>query len=191
MSQIEQLAATFGVDWPHLGAQIASFALVCAILYALAYQPILRMLEARRQQIATGLANAEKIKRELARTAEERRAVLAAADAEARRIVEAARAAATRAAAEETRRASAAADQLMMRAREGAEHDRARLITEIKRDLAQLVVRTTAAVAGKVLTPDDHRRLIEETTKQLKVADDHRQKDAPDSTPAASVVLRR
>ena len=65
--QLEKVASTFGVDWPHLGAQIVSFGIVCGILYLLAYKPILQMLEARRQQIASGLANAEKIKAELAR----------------------------------------------------------------------------------------------------------------------------
>jgi len=56
MGQVEELARTFGVDWAHLGAQITSFAIVCALLYWLAYRPVLRMLEARRQQIALGLA---------------------------------------------------------------------------------------------------------------------------------------
>jgi len=51
--QIAQIARTFGVDWPHLGAQIVSFGIVCAVLYWLAYTPILRMLEERRQQILT------------------------------------------------------------------------------------------------------------------------------------------
>ena len=64
---------TFGVDWPHLRAQIISFGIVCALLYWLAYKPILQMLEARRQQIAAGLANAEKIKAELAAIEAERR----------------------------------------------------------------------------------------------------------------------
>ena len=45
-------------------------------LYLLAYKPILQMLEARRQQIAGGLANAEKIKAELARIEAERLDVL-------------------------------------------------------------------------------------------------------------------
>ena len=31
--QIEQIARTFGVDWPHLIAQIISFSIVCAFLY--------------------------------------------------------------------------------------------------------------------------------------------------------------
>ena len=57
--QVAEIARTFGVAWPHLIAQTISFILVCALLYWLAYRPILRMLDARRQQIADGLANAE------------------------------------------------------------------------------------------------------------------------------------
>ena len=70
--RIAEVARTFGVDWPHLGAQIISFGITCVVLYLLAYKPILRILEARRQQIAGGLANAEKIKAELARIDAER-----------------------------------------------------------------------------------------------------------------------
>jgi F-type H+-transporting ATPase subunit b len=66
--QIGQIASTFGVDWPHLIAQIISFSIVCAILYMYAYGPILAMLEQRREQIAQGIANAEKIKAELDKT---------------------------------------------------------------------------------------------------------------------------
>ena len=75
--QLEKIATTFGVNWPHLVAQIISFGIVCGLLYLLAYKPILQMLEARRQQIASGLANAEKIKLELARIEAERLEVLA------------------------------------------------------------------------------------------------------------------
>ena len=89
--QIEKVARTFGVDWPHLVAQIVSFGIVCAVLYVLAYKPILRILEARRQQIAAGLANAAKIKAELARIDAERLDVLSKADAEGKRLIEEAR----------------------------------------------------------------------------------------------------
>ena len=30
--EVESLAKTFGVDWPHLIAQIISFSIVCALL---------------------------------------------------------------------------------------------------------------------------------------------------------------
>ena len=120
-----KVAKPFGVDWPHLLAQIVSFGIVCAVLYLLAYKPILKMLEARRQQIASGLANAEKIEAELARIEVERRDVLDKADADGKQLIEEARAAAARVRAEETRKASAAAEQILV-ARPGDDRARAR-----------------------------------------------------------------
>ena len=165
--QIEKIASTFGVDWPHLVAQIVSFGIVCGVLYLLAYKPILRMLEARRQQIASGLANAEKIKAELARIEAERIGILTKADGEGKQLIEEARAAAARVQAEETRKAIAAAEQIVVRAHEAAERDRATMLAELKHEVGRLVVQTTASVAGKILTPEDHRRLAEETARHF------------------------
>jgi F-type H+-transporting ATPase subunit b len=169
MDQIEQIAQTFGVDWTHLIAQIVSFGIVCLVLYKLAYGPILKMLDARRAQIASGLANAEKIKAELARIEAERVEVLAKAGAEGRQLVEEARAAAVRVGAEERRKASAAAEQILTQAREAAEQDRARVLTEARREIGRLVIQTTASVTGKILTADDQQRLAEETANRLAV----------------------
>ena len=167
-SQIEQIARTFGVDWPHLLAQVISFGIVCALLYRLAYAPILKILEARRQQIADGLANADKIKAELARIEADRHAILARAGEEGKHLIEEARAAAARVQAEETRKAIASAEQVLVRAREATDRDRARMLAELRREVGRLVVQTTATVTGKMLTPDDHRRLAEETARQLR-----------------------
>ena len=165
--KIEQIASTFGVDWTHLGAQVVSFSIVCAVLYALAYKPILRLLEARRQQIALGIANAEKIKAELARITVERREVLLRAEAEGQQLIEEARAAAARVSAEETKRALEAAEQLIARARDTTERERARMLAELRHEVGRLVVQTTASVTGKILTAEDHRRLAEETAIRL------------------------
>ena len=164
---IGKVAQTFGVDWPHLLAQIVSFSIVCAVLYALAYKPILRMLAARREQIAQGLANAAKIRNELARIEVERREVLAKADAEGRQLLDDARAAAARVHVEETRRASAAAEQILVKARAAAEREHAQMLADLKRQIGRLVIQTSAAVTGKILTPADQRRLAEETARQL------------------------
>ena len=94
--QIEQIARTFGVDWPQLVAQIISFCIVCALLYRFAYRPVLAMLEERRQRIAEGLANAENIKAELARTDSQRQEVMAQVNAQATKLIDEARAAAAR-----------------------------------------------------------------------------------------------
>ena len=165
--QVERVARTFGVDWPHLGAQMISFGIVCGVLYALAYKPILRILEARRQQIAGGLANAEKIKAELARIEAARQDVLTQAGVEGKQMIDEARAAAARVQAEETQKAIAAAEQILVRAHETAERERATMLAELRREVGRLVVLTTASVTGKILTADDQRRLAEETARQL------------------------
>ena len=79
--QLEEIARTFGVDWPHLTAQIISFCIVCALLYRFAYRPVLAMLEERRKRIAEGLASAAKSKAELARTEAKQREMLEQAGA--------------------------------------------------------------------------------------------------------------
>ena len=163
----ERLVTIFGVDWPHLLAQIASFCIVCFLLYRFAYRPVLKMLEVRSQQIAQGLANAEQIKAELARTEAQRREVMLQADAQATRIIEEARVAASRLQEQEAQKAIATAEQIMLKAREAAALDYARMLTGLKREVGRLVVQTAASVTGKVLTPEDQRRLAEETARQL------------------------
>jgi F-type H+-transporting ATPase subunit b len=166
---IESVAQTFGVDWLHLFAQSVSFGIVCIVLWKLAYTPILRILEARRQQIAAGLANAEKIKAELARIEAERQTILATAGEEGRQLIEEARAAAARVQVAETTKAIASAEQILARAQEAAARDHARMLAELKHELGRLVVQTTASVTGKILTAEDHRRLAEETASRLTV----------------------
>ncbi len=163
----ERIVTTFGVDWPHLLAQVVSFCIVCFILYRFAYRPILKMLEARRQQIAQGLAHAEPIKAELARTEAQRREVMAEANAQANKFIEEARAAAARLQEQETQKAIAAAERILAKAREAAAQDYARMLAELKGEVGRLVVQTTATVVGKILTPEDQRRLAEETAKEL------------------------
>lgn len=167
VGQVETIAKTFGVDWPHLIAQIISFAIVCALLYRFAYHPILKMLEERRQQIALGQANAEKIKAELDRTEAMRHEVMMKANAQAAQLIEEARAAAARLQEQEVHKAVAAAQQIVAQSRDAAAHDYARMLAELKREVGSLVIQTTAAVTGKILTAEDQRRLAEETEKRL------------------------
>jgi F-type H+-transporting ATPase subunit b len=164
----ERIVTTFGIDWPHLLSQIISFSIVCFILYRFAYKPILKMLEARREQIALGIANAEQIKAELAKTEAQRQEVISQANVEASQLIEEARVAATRLQQLESQKAIATAEQIMARAREAAEQDHVRMLAELKREVGKLVVQTTSRVVGKVLTSEDQKRLADEAAKEFK-----------------------
>jgi F-type H+-transporting ATPase subunit b len=165
--QIAQIARTFGVDWPHLISQMISFSIVCALLYWFAYKPVLKMLADRRQLIAQGLANSEKIKAELAKTEAQRQEVLTQANVEATQFIEEARGAAARLREQETQKAIATAEQIIAKAREVAAQDHTRMLGELKQEVGRLVVQTTAAITGKILTAEDQRRLAEETAGEL------------------------
>jgi len=164
---VEKIALTFGVDWPHLTAQFISFAIVCVALYWLAYQPVLRMLEARRQQIALGQANAEKINAALADIESQRQSVMAEAQTRSQQLIAEARDIAKRLQEQEAQRSIVTAEQILAKAREAAEQEHARMLAELRREVGRLVVQTTTAVVGKVLTPDDERRLAEATAREL------------------------
>jgi F-type H+-transporting ATPase subunit b len=167
VNPIAQISRDFGLDLPHFIAQVVSFLIVAGLLYKFAYHPILKVLEERRQRIADGLANADKIKAELARTEASRMEILAKADARAIKLIEEARAAAARVQEQETQKAIAAAEQIITKAQEAAAADRARMLAELRREVGNLVVNTTAKVSGKILTADDQQRLADETTRQL------------------------
>jgi F-type H+-transporting ATPase subunit b len=156
-----------GIHWTKLLAQLLNFAIVMFVLWRWAYKPVFAVLEARRQKIAEGVTNADKIKAELAKTEAARHDILTQAGDQANQLIEEARAAAARVREQETQKAIAAAEQIMIKAREAAAQDHDRMLRELKREVGRLVVQTTTTVTGKILTPEDQRRLAEETEKQL------------------------
>jgi len=144
---VDQIVRTLGVNWPHLIAQTISFSIVCALLFGFAYTPLMETLEARRQQMAQGLANTAKINAQLGAIEARRQELLTAARAEAARIVADARVAARRLTEQETARAKILGEEILQHARKTAEEERRRLMAD----------------AGKALPDVDQRRLARES----------------------------
>jgi F-type H+-transporting ATPase subunit b len=158
---------TFGFDvWIFL-SQVISFVLVALVLRQFAYKPILAVLEERRQRIAEGLLNAEKIKQQLAEAEQRHAEILAKANAQAQKMIDEARESAANVAERKQQEAVAAAEQIMAKAREASAIEHERTMTELKRELGRLVVNTTAKVTGKVLTSEDQKRLQDEAARQI------------------------
>ena len=158
---------TFGFNlWMFL-SQVVSFTIVAMLLRRFAYKPILAILEERRQRIAEGLLNAEKIKQQLAEAEQRYTEILANANAAAQKMIDEARESAGIVAERKQQEAVAAAEQIVAKAQEATQLERERTMAELKRELGRLVVDTTAKVTGKVLNSDDQRRLQEEAARQL------------------------
>ena len=164
---LDQIKQTFGLNGWGLLSQIISFSIVAWILHRFAYQPILAMLEARRQTIADSLKNAEAIKTQLAEAQKAAQEIVGKASADAGKMIEEARTAAKQVGERESQRAVAQAADIIQKAREAGEAEQKRLMAELKREISRLIVDTTAKVTGKVLTPADQRKITEEATREL------------------------
>ncbi len=158
---------TFGFNlWMFL-SQVISFVIVALLLRHFAYRPILAVLEERRQRIAEGLLNAEKIKQQLAEAEQRYAEILAKGNAAAQKMIDEAQESALHLAERKQQEAISAAEQIVAKAREASAIEHERTMTQLKRELGRLVVDTTAKVTGKVLTAEDQRRLQEEASRQI------------------------
>lgn len=103
---MDQIIATFGIDWKILIVQIVNFSVLFAALSYLLYKPLLRLIEQRRTQIIESIANAE-------------RAENALKDADAKKI-------------EIVTKASLEADGMLTAARDAAKAKEAAILTEAR-----------------------------------------------------------
>jgi F-type H+-transporting ATPase subunit b len=164
---VHQIAQQFGVDWWKLLSQAISFSIVVFVLNKYAYGPILDVLAERRKKIADGLAAAEEMKKQLAAAQEQASDILAKASAQAQKSIDDAKAAAKALQEKESQRAIMEAEQIVNKAREATQREHNKMLADLKKEVARLVIQTTKTVTGKVLSDADQRRLSEEAAKQL------------------------
>src|SRR5256884_4551594 len=164
---LRDTADTFGWNWQLFLSQVISFSIVAILLRKFAYKPILAVLEDRRRKIEEGQLNAEKIRKELAEAEKRYKEIVGKANADAQRMIDEARESSAHLADRKQQEAIAAAEQIVAKAKEAAAFEHERQMQNLKRELGRLVVDTTAKVTGKVLTPEDQKRLQEEAARQI------------------------
>src|SRR2546423_3017602 len=164
---LRETADTFGWNWKLFLSQVISFCIVAFLLRRFAYKPILAVLEDRRRKIEEGQLNAEKIRKELAEAEKRYQDIVGKANADAQRMIDEARESSAHLADRKQQEAIAAAEQIVAKAKEAAALEHDRQMQNLKRELGRLVIDTTAKVTGKVLTPDDQKRLQEEAARQV------------------------
>src|SRR6266567_3206395 len=144
---LHDTAETFGWNWRLFLSQVVSFVIVALLLRRFAYKPVLAILEERRQRIAEGLLNAEKIKQQLAEAEQRYQESLAKGNTEAQKMIDEARASSAVIAERKQQEAITAAEQILAKAREASALEHERTMESLKRELGRLVVDTTAKVA--------------------------------------------
>lgn len=164
---IIKLFGDFGVDAPHLIAQLVNFSILAFVLYKFAIKPALGQLEERirqaeqlqsdRAQAEQKLADAKKTAQaELQKASDEAAKILNDARNSAKQTIEAAKGEAVAAVAEITRKG-----------KESIEADRRQMLNEVRGEVSRLVVETTAKVLEQNLDDAQRTRFNEAAVKQL------------------------
>jgi len=164
---IAEIAHQFGVTWQLLISQIILFVIVAVALKKFAYGPLQGILEERRARIAESLANADKIKSELASAQAKAQEVIGQAGQQATKIIEEARAAAAKVAEAERQKAIADAASIIAKAKQANDAELARMKGELRQEFGRLVVAAASRATGEILNADQKGRLADDAVRQL------------------------
>lgn len=146
-----QFFEAFGVDWKSLVAQFVNFAILLAILYKFAYNPLLSFMRQRQEAIAKGVEDAKEAKALMSRATEEQEAVVVEARREAARIIDAARKAADEQAAAIVAQAKEEVTRVVAEGKQALAAERANMLTQVKKDVIGMVVASTEKILQGVV----------------------------------------
>lgn len=147
--------------------QVINFGILLALLWRLAYKPLLAKMEERSEAIRRSLDEAQAARTEAARQQEENAARLREAYAEAARIREQALGEAQDEARKQIAGAQAQARKLVddTKAQLDAEVRRAR--DDLRREVADLATAVAEKLVRKSLRDEDHRRIVADAVARL------------------------
>jgi F-type H+-transporting ATPase subunit b len=151
-------------------AQCIAVTILFLVMNKFAWKPVNRKLEERRKAIEESMANAEKIKQQLADAEATRHSIIQKANDKANEIIAETEKSAAAITEQRAKEATRQAEDIIKNAHETAVIDRNRLMAELKQHLGELIIQTTEKVTGKVLNSDDQARLNTETIRQLEAS---------------------
>jgi len=168
---VSELAGQFKVTWPTLIAQIVNFCVVAGVLYFFAIKPVAATLDQRQQKIADGLQYAEEMKTQLAEAERERAEKVREAAVEAQKILTEAREQSKEMIEQKTQEAAAQAESIIRKASEATELERQKMLSDVRKEVARLVVSTSSKVLSRDLSDDEKSTFSESAAKELASAE--------------------
>jgi F-type H+-transporting ATPase subunit b len=153
--------------WDFL-ATLLNFALLLFILYKLLWKKLINAMDSRKNQIDESLEKAELARKEVSETKTKISADIENARRQAREIVEQSQRAGEEAKNVILKQANEAADAALVRAQEEIEQQKISAISDIKSEVAQLVIMVTEKVLAENVSPEQHKALVDKYIKELE-----------------------
>lgn len=157
-----------GINLGFLLFQIFNFTIIALVLYAVAYKPIVKMLEERKKRIAQGYEDAQVAAEARANAEKEAEKILADAQAQASQLVREATERAETAGREVIAEYEAQATKAKEAALAEAAVERDRMLADVRGQIAALAMAATQKLVGEVLDENRQHALIDEFFSGIK-----------------------
>lgn len=162
---MDELIKTFHIEVNLLVAQMVNFAIVLWVLYKFAYKPVLKTLNSRTNKIEKGLEDADAAGKKLEEIVEKEKEVMAKAKKEAQEIIKIAEEQAKANSMSIVLEARNQGEKLLLGAKSQIEQEKNKMLSEVKGEIANLVVLATEKIIGEKLDQNKDRELIEKAIK--------------------------
>jgi F-type H+-transporting ATPase subunit b len=146
---------------------LIAFAITFFVLRRFAFGPIQKTIDDRRDRIRNAVDEADAARNEARELLEEHRKLIGQAKSEAGDILAEARRVGDAQLARVKEETEADRQRRLEETRKQIEAETARALEQIRSEVAELTLEATSRVVGKVLTAEDHRRLIDEAVGEL------------------------
>lgn len=165
---MHELIEQFGINWKLILAQIVNFGILFLVLKKFAYQPILNILEERRQKIARGLEMRDQAESELREAQAQKNEIIKSGSAEVTQILSSAKERAQNIENQATIQATEEAQKIINNAKKDMEKQKAEMIDYAYQESADVI----KLALGKLLSETDlgsfNDRSIKETLDIIK-----------------------
>jgi F-type H+-transporting ATPase subunit b len=158
--------ADLGINLPVLIAQLVNFTILLIVLRMVAWGPLTKMLDERREKIRESLAAAAAAKATVAESGRQAQDQLDAARREGQQLIAQAQEIGNRLQADARTQAQADAEAILVRARAEIALERDTAIADLRKEFADLTISAAEKVINSSLDRNAHKRLIDEALAQ-------------------------
>jgi len=170
LAVFENPLSQFGVNWHDFISQAIAFLIIAWILNKFVFKTVMKTVADRGREAAETAANQEQIRRELLALDAARQEMVTTTREQAERIVSAAKASAAELLNQERNRCELLGTEMLAKARADVLLDQARMKTDLKTEIATMVVNLTAKLVQTNLTAADRERLTQSALHAIAAA---------------------
>jgi len=160
--------ADLGINLPVLVAQVVNFTILLIVLWLVAWGPLMKMLDERRDRIRESLNAADAAKAQVAESERQVHEQVEAGRREAQNLIAQAQEISSRIQTDARAQAQADAEALLARARNEIRLERDSVIADLRKEFADMTIAAAEKVIKSSLDRTQHRRLIDDVLAEAE-----------------------